>query len=188
MFCSIQNCPKCVIALWFSVWEKEIDQVPAKTQQQRWWELWVQERKKHKEIQTYAEESWRSWSHGKTNIFPLSNSDEIKSRWLDSHPGGWHDISSLCDSVLELPDATVGQLLLSPFGQGATGYEIKKFPFESHRVSFAEVWVLPPPPRRRWQDLNSTHTVDLGHVTNPQSRVFSWGWTYMWKSCHVQRC
>lgn len=38
-----------------------------------------------------------------------------------------------------------------------------------------------------WQELNSPGTVDLGHVTNPQSRVFSWGWSYRYKSCHVEQ-
>lgn len=36
-----------------------------------------------------------------------------------------------------------GQPLLSPFGKGTAGCEIRKFPSESHRISFAEVWVLP---------------------------------------------
>lgn len=107
MHCSIQHCSKCVIALWFSVWGEEIAQMTAKSQQQRWWELWVQEQKKHRETQTCWRMSWRSWSNGKTSIFSFSNSDEIKPGWLDSHLRGRCDISSLCDSVLEWSDAIV---------------------------------------------------------------------------------
>lgn len=47
---------KCVIALWFSVWWEEIAQVPVKSQQQRWWELWVQEQKQGRDIHAHAEE------------------------------------------------------------------------------------------------------------------------------------
>lgn len=37
----------------------------------------------------------------------------------------------------------IGQPLLSPFGKGTAGCEIRKFPSEPHRVSFAEVWAVP---------------------------------------------
>lgn len=57
--------------------------MPAKTQ------LWVQEQKKHTDIQAHAEErAGEVEVMGKINIFPLSNSDEIMSRRLDSHLGG----------------------------------------------------------------------------------------------------
>lgn len=145
MYCSIQCCPKCVIALWFSVWWEEIAQVPAKTQQQSRWELWVQERKKHREIQAHAEERAGEVEAMGQPTFSLWVT--VKSSLGDwTHILGADITSPVCVILYwnhQMPQ--FGQLLLSTLGWGATGYEIRKF-----HLSPRESVLLPGGDGRSW--------------------------------------
>lgn len=185
MYCSIQHCSKCVIALWFSVWGEEIAQMTAKSQQQRWWELWVQEQKKHGEIQTHAEE----WA-GEAEVMGKP-AFSLLVTVMKSNLGDWTrilgaDVTSPACVTLYWSDQMplFGWLLLSDVW------------LRSYRLWHQEISIWVPQSqfcrglgatRWWWQELNSTDTVDPEGVTNPQSRVFSWGWTYLRKSCNVEQ-
>lgn len=180
----MKRCPKCVTALWFSVWWKEIAQVAAKTQQQRCVGAVGAGAEKHREIQARAEErAGEVELMGKPGFTPWVTV-------MKSSLGGWTHIlgadktSPACVTLLESSDATVWATIAVTIWQRNCRLWDQEISIWAPQSQFcrglgaARWW---------WQELNSTDTVDLGSVTNPQGRAFSWGWACMCKSCSIQQ-
>lgn len=94
------------------------------------------------------------------------------------------DTSPACVTVLESSDATVQTTIaitIWPRNYRLRDQEMSIWASQSQfckSLGATRWW---------WQELNSTDAVDLGHVTNPQGRVCTWGWTYTCKSCNVEQ-